>query len=349
MRNDEPLSPEEFLRLLASLSPVEFADFVFAVLSHSERFARVARTDCEDNTVPNHIRVWREKLPGLRSSIRADIYAEDGQTGDVWLFEIKRTRVADAKFVRAASATLRHYAKSASRCSLALIISGLFTDDAREAAAHLGLVAWDATDLADQVTPGVVSHYLGLASRSKPRRITPASKARVYKRDLVHTPRGRGSWADYQALVANVFEYLFCPPLGQPKYEFADRENKNRRDLIFENACDSGDWGLFRNTYDAHYVVVDAKNYSGALTKRAVLDIAYYLKSYGCGLFAILASRKGAAAAAEHAIREQWIASGKMIVPLSDEDVVEMLDVKGKGGQPEAMIRNKIAEFRMGL
>ncbi len=115
-------------------------------------------------------------------------------------------------------------------------------------------------------------------------------------------------------------------------------------------ACDiglTGFWKSLKETYQAHYIVVDAKNYSEPLDKGPVIDITHYLKPYGCGMFGMLISRFGTSKAGDHAIREQWIGNGKMIVVISDEDVIEMLRIKKKDGPPEEIIRKKIAQFRL--
>ena len=119
--------------------------------------------------------------------------------------------------------------------------------------------------------------------------------------------------------------------------------------MIFENSAVDGFWSQIRNTYSAHYVVADAKNYGAPLKKQPVLDIAHYLKPYGCGLFGLLVSRKGAGLSALHAIREQWIGGQKLIVVLSDSELEEMINIKADGGKPEEVIRKAIADFRMSL
>jgi hypothetical protein len=116
-----------------------------------------------------------------------------------------------------------------------------------------------------------------------------------------------------------------------------------------ENGAPDGFWSRIRTIYDAHYIVVDAKNYSAPLKKRPILDIAHYLKPHGCGMFGIIFSRAGASGAADHAVREQWIASRKMIVVLSDADAKEMLRLKAEAGDPEELLRRRIAAFRMSL
>lgn len=101
--------------------------------------------------------------------------------------------------------------------------------------------------------------------------------------------------------------------------------------------------------HEGHYIVIDAKNYIDTLSKRPILDVSHYLKPYGCGMFAIIVSRKGNGEAADHAAKEQWIGSKKLIISLSDEDLENMLHWKLTGAPVEEALKNKISEFRMSL
>ena len=62
----------------------------------------------------------------------------------------------------------------------------------------------------------------------------------------------------------------------------------NRRDTVFPNYADDGVWKFLRDHYEAHFVVVDAKNCAGFVTKNAILQIANYLSAHGAGLFGII-------------------------------------------------------------
>ena len=66
-------------------------------------------------------------------------------------------------------------------------------------------------------------------------------------------------------------------------------------------------------------------------------------------MFAILLTRMGCSEAGLHAIKEQWIGSNKMIVVLTDADMIDMLRIKQTKGSSEEIIRMKIADFRMSL
>jgi hypothetical protein len=106
---------------------------------------------------------------------------------------------------------------------------------------------------------------------------------------------------------------------------------------------------VVRDIYQGHYIVVDAKNYFDPLSKRPVLDISHYLKPYGCGMFSIIVSRRGYGNAGKHAAKEQWIGNKKMIVSLSDEDLLKMLDHKRENALPEDIIKKYISSFRVSL
>jgi len=160
---------------------------------------------------------------------------------------------------------------------------------------------------------------------------------------------GKKYWSDYQKLVGQILEHLFCPPLESPKSESSDKFKLNRRDWIFSNYSDSGFWHFLRQMYKADYIVVDTKNYKNPVSKTQVLQIANYLKSHGAGLFAIIATRKGVDGGAELTIREQWIVNNKMIIVLDDTDLENMLLSASSGGDPNKVIGQAIEDFRLSI
>jgi hypothetical protein len=66
-------------------------------------------------------------------------------------------------------------------------------------------------------------------------------------------------------------------------------------------------------------------------------------------MFALLVSRHGPDSGGSHATREQWIGGNKMIVHLSGMHILEMLELRAKGGEAQEVIRQQIADFRMSL
>jgi hypothetical protein len=233
---------------------------------------------------------------------------------------------------------------------LVLACSAPLTAQAAAVAADSNIEIWDPEHLLEIAPPALIKQYLGLNATGAPTmdQVTTDKSASLRQSFSAITP-GNSMWPEYQRLISDTMQFLFCPPLEAPNDELSDADGRNRRDLIMENGAPDGFWSRLRTIYDAHYVVVDAKNYKAPLKKEPVLAVAHYLKPHGCGMFGIIFSRAGASAAAEHAIREQWIAGRKMIVVLSDNDAQEMLRLKAEAGDPEELLRRKIATFRMSL
>ena len=220
---------------------------------------------------------------------------------------------------------------------------------ARESAQRLGVEIWDQSKLLELASSTVLNEYFGVTSSETEPDEPTLSKGNALLESLRSTSPGRSEWSAYQRLMGEILEFLFCPPLDAPRNEIPDQDARNRRDMIFENNADDGFWARLRSGYEAHYIVVDAKNYVSGLKKGPILDVAHYLKPHGCGMFALITSRKGAAGAAWHAVREQWIASRKLILVLDDRDIEEMISLKVEARDPEDLLRRRIAEFRMGM
>jgi hypothetical protein len=142
---------------------------------------------------------------------------------------------------------------------------------------------------------------------------------------------------------------LFCPPLEAPISESGDAVAVNRRDWIFPNYADAGFWHFLRQRYKADYIVVDAKNYKGPISKTQVLQIANYLKPHGTGMFAMIATRGGADRSADLTIKEQWAIHGKLILVLKDDHLQSMLLAASSRGEPHKVLGQAIQEFRLSM
>ena len=267
-----------------------------------------------------------------------------------WFFEVKarRNRVGVDEVQQLAElSTVTAHSSPGARFCLALNIPP--TAYARSVAAQAGIEVWGPAELLRVVPDEVLRKYFGVPSGEVADDDRSRAKGAALIESMSKTRPGRTDWRQYQQLMSEVLEFLFCPPLAQPLDEVPDADRRNRRDMILENAAPEGFWHRLRETYEAHYVVADAKNYVSPIGKTPVLDVAHYLKPHGCGMFGLILSRNGAGGAAAHALREQWVAARKMIIVLSDRDIEEMVNLKVEAGDPEVLLRRRIAEFRISL
>ncbi|MFC7381858.1 hypothetical protein [Sphaerisporangium rhizosphaerae] len=193
-----------------------------------------------------------------------------------------------------------------------------------------------------------VEHFFSRAFVG-PEREAKSDRGRDLVGVLASIECGRSEWSKYQRICADIFEYLFCPPLEAPIREIENETKVNRRDFVIPNYCSQGFFYFLRTHYQADYIVVDAKNYCGDVGKSEVLQLANYLSERGAGLFGIIVTRNGHDATAGIIRREQWMQHGKLILFITDTDLKQMIIAKRSGGEPNAVLRQKIEDFRLSI
>lgn len=326
---------DEFKEFATSLRPMDVERFVYDIFVTSKKFVEI-----ELNPIINHRQIDITLYEINDSPIGSRVF---------WAVEIKSYKgPVPINVVDAFYGKLLDLQSIEPNSKLLIVSTSGYTRSAIEKAERSGMFLWGLNEL------------YSLYCNNPPELTTPepplvveneglVGKSEALKNALNGIEPGKKNWSKYQSLVVDILEFILCPPLESPRVELADSDKRNRRDIIFENSSSDGFWRVVRDIYQGHYIVVDAKNYTNTLSKRPVLDISHYLKPYGCGMFSIIISRKGYGAAGKHAAKEQWIGNRKMIIALSDDDLVKMLDLKKQGLSPEEVIKNHISEFRMSL
>jgi hypothetical protein len=321
----------ELNELISRLTPRQFEDFVFDVLMASMKNAKFQR----------ELRL---------GPIRIDIVVNplDEPPGAGIAFEVRKAAILSVDVVLAQIGRRESIQKEHQTYKFILVIGGDLTEAAATVAAEHNLTIWGAEELEARLNDKVREKWFGAAAQERDEHPPKPSRAEALIETLQAIPPS-GDGMEFQQWVSDAMEYLFVPPLGPMHYEDYDSEKRNRRDIILENWALDGFWAQIRTIYTADQIIVDAKNYGKEIRKEPIVDLAHYLKPYGCGLFGMICCRMGSHEAATHAIREQWIGGKKMIVALSDEVMTQMIQRKAVGKAPEELLRHEIAQFRKSL
>ena len=234
-----------------------------------------------------------------------------------------------------------------------LAFPGEISEQYHELLRDKGVLVWDKYYLyqefyaqIEQAEPSYISSVIKYRSSS----VKEKDNHQVLIDKLKKCPAGKTNWGEYQTLVGEVLEFLFCPPLSHPLPQKSDATKNNRRDFILPNyVLEDSIWKFFRDMYRADFVVADAKNSAKPITKQDVLQMGNYLKPESAGAFGIIISRKGSGSSSDIAIREMWLYHHKMIVVLDDNDVEQMLLDRKNGNDPAELIRKKIEDFRLSI
>lgn len=319
------------------LREFEFVNYLAKLLERSEKFRKV-QTDAE---------IGKEK------HFRADLVAEE-KVNNEWqkiMIECKVHSSFTSNRLQRIIAQIESYSKCVEEAKLVFAFPGELSPKVYSSLESLEIEIWDLSFISKKFKEEIplIPHPIlqPLFMSIKPS--LEKSPEEKLLQDLKLCESGRRNWVKYQKLVGTILERLFCPPLSTPIPELSDASKVNRRDFILPNYTEEGFWAFVRSRYSADHIVVDAKNLSGKVKKKEVLQISNYLKKHGAGLFGLIICRSGCDRSCLQTLREIWAIEKKLIIVLTDDDIEQMLLENSTGGQPETTIRQKIEEFRLAL
>ena len=314
----------------------EFEHFLSDILVRSPKYVDVAF----DNEVP--------ALEGLRpiGDITCTHLADSKR--ETTLIEAKISPSLRKSQVKDVVRRFKQYRAAHPVDVAALAFPGRLADEDRYALEEASIEVWDIDYVARTFAQEIDA--LPLSGLKQLYLLVPGSESRI-KPDILEMELRNclpgDEWVAYQKLIRNIFELLFVPPLRSPVHESSDASRANRRDIIFPNYAPDGFWKFMRETYNAHYIVIDAKNRKDEVTKDEALQLANYLKPHGTGMFGIIVTRKGATAGCHQTLREQWAFQRKMILLFTDDDIERMLSFARLNNKPEDVIAETIQDFRL--
>lgn len=167
---------------------------------------------------------------------------------------------------------------------------------------------------------------------------------------LKNCPSGRDGWRDYENICIEILNFLFVPPLKSPKIQSRTESGLDIRDAIYPNRSVNENWRFIRDDYDAKYILFEFKNYSHDngmdLGKDEVNQVKNYLYQTIGRLGIVCCPRKPNNNGIQ-ARKMAYIEEKKLILFLTNEDLIEMIMKKYKGEDPSDNIIDLIDEFNL--
>jgi len=156
--------------------------------------------------------------------------------------------------------------------------------------------------------------------------------------------------ADAKAYEQCVFEILCRCFAGQISYaerESATRHGTKRRDITFFNDSLHPFWQTVRQSHGAMHIVFECKN-TNELGPEHVNQIAGYL-GRSLGKFGVIVSRLPPKESIELHADHAFLNDEKVVLFLSDKDLMEMAQCHDQGKDPTEVIKRKYVEFKLAL
>jgi hypothetical protein len=178
------------------------------------------------------------------------------------------------------------------------------------------------------------------------RQVGPANTKRFdeFKERLAACPTGKAYFARYEELCTEMWSYIFGDKLGTPLLQRATSDRVQRRDCLFPNLTKSTFFKRIFDRFQADFLILDFKNYRDELGSDVIEDVSHYANR-ALGNFVIAVSRKGGGSAATagqiRVLKNREIA----VITVSDEHMLEMIDRKDRGEEPEDVLSNLLDDL----
>lgn len=211
-------------------------------------------------------------------------------------------------------------------------------DSLREKAKPYPQLARELEDIAGDVTAPAASNP---ARESEGARLIAQLEAHLAQNTL--------SPAGYEALCQEVFVYLFDPDLYGFERQAETSDGGNRYDFICRIRPGNPFWDAIRHDFRTRAILFECKNYEQPIGPDQIYSTERYLFSGALRTVCLLISRlppsDGAVRAAQGAMRE----ASKMILLLSNADLVAMIRLKDTPDGPESYLDERIWNFIISL
>lgn len=179
---------------------------------------------------------------------------------------------------------------------------------------------------------------------------TPKIQGELLKERISNWDNSNGN-TQYEDLCYETLNYLFDNELSLWHRQQTSNSELYRFDLIckIKDGDVSGLWSTIFQCFNSKYIIFEFKNYTDKITQKEIYTTDKYLYLKALRGVAILVSCKGASTNANRAIRGTLRENGKLILSISNLDLLEMIDIKLNKGIPADYLYLKFDELLIDL
>lgn len=158
------------------------------------------------------------------------------------------------------------------------------------------------------------------------------------KNKLLSIKAGRENFQKYEEICTEILRYVLGDYLSLWAVQEKSNDGLYRFDLCckIKNGVNQDFFNTIQNYFHTKYIVFEFKNYTEKISQKEIYTTERYLYEKALRSVAIIVSRQGADANALSATRGCLRENGKLILCLSDNDLLELIDIKDKDEQPTA-------------
>lgn len=177
------------------------------------------------------------------------------------------------------------------------------------------------------------------------------SYVEVFQKNLEKCKPGRLDKADkkYEMICTEIIKYLFDTEFFRVSEQHKTDDEMFRMDLLCSLKGTTEFWKFLITFYQTKFVVFEYKNYSDYVSQNLIYITEKYLFPVALRNVAFIISRKGFDSNAQRAALGCLKESGKLIISLDDNDLIQMIHMKENGEEPSDYLLDKVEQILMSV
>lgn len=249
-----------------------------------------------------------------------------------------------------------------------LITNAMCTPQCKNEALEKGIIILDIANLLYLIQPNsdLYQKFLELLdfSVAKISPVTPSipfdfaektfeddNKKINWKQKFEDIEPGKSQFSKYEKVCTDALKLLFSDYLSIWEEQQKSNDDLYRFDLICKIKNDVNDdfFSTLNNYFNTKYIIFDFKNYTEQITQKEIYTTEKYLYDKALRKVAIIISRKGIDKNALKAIKGSLREQGKVILTLTDADLLVMINMYYKGDNPTDYLSMKLDKLLIEL
>lgn len=161
-----------------------------------------------------------------------------------------------------------------------------------------------------------------------------------------------GHWRgakSFELACGDALQYVFREDFDQWITQNSVEDGFHRLDLLAHLKPSSPFWAAIRSDFRTRYVVFEFKNYPDELPQAAIYSTEKYLFTTALRSVAVLVARSGESKGAQKARHGALRESGKLIITVSMQELIEMIEMRARGDDPSSILQHKLHVMLMGI
>lgn len=163
-------------------------------------------------------------------------------------------------------------------------------------------------------------------------------KEKSLQERLLQVPPGKDHFSEYESVCMDILKYVLGQYLTLWRVQERSNDGLYRFDLCckIKNDVDHDFFDTIKKYFNTKYIVFEFKNHSKKITQKEIYTTEKYLYEKALRKVAVVISRAGADEHALQAARGCLRETGKLILCLSDNSLLQMIEIKENGEQAPA-------------